>query len=76
MARVVPARLIILKIERQMRDKWKSLHYPRLTSGEKDEIYDNANTMKNDKLKIGLWGYFTSLLANLSIFQNGRKRQT
>ena len=29
-----------------------------------DEIYDNAtdwdlNTMKNNKLKIGLWGYFT-----------------
>ena len=32
--------------------------------------------MNNDKLKIGLWGYFTSLLANLSIGQNRRKGQT
>ena len=32
--------------------------------------------MNNDKLKIGLYGYFTSLLANLSIGQNGRKGKT
>ena len=27
-------------------------------------------------LKIGLWGYFTSLLTKLSIGQDGLKRQT
>ena len=32
--------------------------------------------MKNNKLKIGLLGYLTSLLANLSIGQNWRKRKT
>ena len=32
-ARVVPARLIIRQMERQMRDKWNFLHHPRLTSG-------------------------------------------
>ena len=42
-----------------MRDKWNFLRHPRLTSGGKDEIYDNAtngnlNTTKNNKIKIGL----------------------
>ena len=42
-----------------MRDKWNFLYHPRVTSGEKDEInYDtadrNINTMRNNKLKIGL----------------------
>ena len=58
-------------MERQMHDRWNFLHRPRLTSGGKDEIYDNAT---DNKFKICLWGYH-SLLANLSIGQNGRKRQ-
>ena len=41
-ARVIPARLIFRQMERQMRDKWNLLHHPRLTSGEKDESYDNV----------------------------------
>ena len=32
--------------------------------------------MKNNKLKIGLQGCLTLLLANLSIGQNGRKKKT
>ena len=32
--------------------------------------------MKSDGLKIGLQGYFTSLLAKFSVGQNGRKRRT
>ena len=32
--------------------------------------------MKNNKSKIGLLGYFNSLLANLSVGQNGQKMQT
>ena len=42
-----------------------------------DEIFDNAidwniNTMKITNIRIGLYGYFTSLLANLSIGKKGR----
>ena len=65
-----------------MSDQWNFLQDSPLTSeGGKDEIYYNAtdrnlNTLKNNKSKIGLWGYFTSLLTNLSIGQNGRKMQT
>ena len=48
-------RLIIRQMERQVRGKWNFLHHPRLTSGEKDEIYYNAidwnlNGMRNNKL--------------------------
>ena len=35
-----------------------------------------VSTLSKKKLKIGLQGYFTSLLANLFIGQNGLKRQT
>ena len=41
-ARVIPARLIFRQMERQMRDNWNFLDHPRLTSGEKDESYDNV----------------------------------
>ena len=32
-ARVVPARLIIRLMERQMHEKWNFLHHPHLASG-------------------------------------------
>ena len=50
-------------MERPVGDKSNFLHYPRLTSGEKDEIYYDAtdwnlHTMKNSKLKNSFVGIF------------------
>ena len=62
-------------MERQMRDKWN--FFSPLSRLTPDENYYNAtvrnlNTMKNNKLKIV---FFTSLLGNWSLGQNGLKRQ-